>query len=239
MLWRRAGAFCVDYALAALLAAATLLPLATLFPNKLHVSIGVLPTEMFCENLSELPTSLQNVVSITDVHSARLCTYSVLSQPNRRVVFAVISETPGQNRSTIVQIRIAVDENTQPITPIAPSGFVTLLILLLVSAYLTTRGLTSPGKWLLGLRIRGEGCALCRELRRFGPLLILSALTITVSILPVGAQAVLFTKYSLLFIIGWWACALLIMAYYLRSLIRGDGQGPWNRKTGFEVLRQT
>jgi uncharacterized RDD family membrane protein YckC len=181
MLWQRGLAFCIDYALAACMALILLLPLENIFPNRLYVEVPFQPTAMYCDELSTLPLSVKELIAAEDILRSHMCRYTSIARLDRYVVFAVVSETQHENSTTSVQMRVPVDAHYQPITPIAPAGFVTLIILILASAYLTKRDNPSPGKRLLNIKVSGHGCALCRELRRLTPILLLSTVTLVLS----------------------------------------------------------
>ena len=112
-----------------------------------------------------------------------------------------------------------------------PQQTLTFLILIIASALCHQSWRTSPGKWLLDLRIFGQGCPICREIRRLGPLLLLSLLNLTSPLsLALGAPAHLFQSLTI-------AALIPVTLYYSLPLLRRAHLMPWDRATGFHVTR--
>lgn len=116
-----------------------------------------------------------------------------------------------------------------PQAAFAPQQTLLFLILIVASAALTQSNRPSPGKWLMGLTITGQGCAMCREIRRLGPFLLLSLPGLFAPlILSIGAPWPLPTPLIA-------AAIALVALHCLLPVIRGQHLMPWDRATGFHV----
>lgn len=84
----------------------------------------------------------------------------------------------------------------------------------------------SPGKMVLGLRVVGDGCALCRETRKVAP------------VLPFAA-ALFLNAFGFVASPAWvqWGLAAAGGAYFLYPLITGQPDLDHNRSTGFKVVQ--
>ncbi|MGR3503827.1 hypothetical protein [Pseudaestuariivita sp.] len=99
------------------------------------------------------------------------------------------------------------------------AAVLTAMLLNVVTA--AQRGAT-PGLRLAGLRLDGQGCAVCWELRRFGPLAALAFLGGIAELRAPGA--------------GWIAAALIAAWTLLRAVQAEAGALPHDARTGIQVI---
>jgi len=236
LFFRRLFAFIVDFVIATLLAVILTLPLARIAPDKVEIGSLTLGTsECRAINRSSLQgldpsatagflcrhTSLLTGQYTYDLISIR--SQTVTSETNRQISTSsqVVRPVNAQGAPTL---RLALDQILAP-------------ILLMVGSILLGQRKGTPGKRLLGIIVAGHGCLACRELRRFGPVVVLQFMVIFVEILAVeglldfnaltvGAAVVASTLLGLG--LGW---------YYIWPFLRWTGAHRWDRATGFTVTR--
>ncbi|KNG94176.1 hypothetical protein [Pseudaestuariivita atlantica] len=105
-----------------------------------------------------------------------------------------------------------------------PGWALGLLVYLFLSLATIRLARTTPGLFASGLRLTGDGCAVCRELRRIGPFIVLAAL-------GWGAEA----------IHPWLGYGVLGIALFLLNWRAGEMSGgvlPFDTATGFGIARR-
>lgn len=110
------------------------------------------------------------------------------------------------------------------------------LVLMLAGAVAIARGWQTPGKRLVGLRVQGRGCAMCRELRRSGVFVLLGTLQMGVNFAPDSSLWLMRLPPWVVSTVGLGAVVGLLV-YYVWPLLVWRGAMPNDRATGFEVVR--
>lgn len=239
--WPRAGAFIFDYFLASLIAFALVLPFMAPERHGLRLSIGVLQMQK-CYQVTSLPQSVLDLVPSTRIDRARYCEQFVFGIPNGQKVtvrYDVTQTTRGPlTTGRYNGLTVAVDTDGHPIQTISPQAFLTWTIFMLGTVALHVRGRSSPGKALIGLRVEGQGCRLCRELRRLGLFWMFSLLAILFGLLPRETVSGFLNWLS--FPAIFWLMVILLaipFAYYILPFILWQGAAPWDKATGFRVVK--
>ena len=240
-LFRRFFAFFIDYTVAFLLTAVLLL--AFLAPDETKLRLGNGPISITkCANVTSLGQDFHDLVAPDPINSAQLCENRPFGIYNGRqvsMVFALKQTKDGAiTKKSYKTATVSIDGDNQITQTIAPQGLMILLLLIIGGAVLLARGRRTPGKVLLGLRIAGDGCAMCREVRRLGPFLAFSLLAFGVDLVPAGGFVKAFARTPVLgmaFLAG--VIALAVFWYYVWPFIRWKGVARWDAATGFEVTR--
>ncbi|MEM9584098.1 MAG: hypothetical protein AAGA08_13385 [Pseudomonadota bacterium] len=234
--WRRFFALIVDLFLASILAMLFALPLTHAAPEKLRLSEGLFRVHL-CQPITSFPQVVTDYIDGREVAEASFCRYRPnLVFPPQYVAEIKILEPkePGARINRYVELEIATLEDGTLIEPVAIDEVLTALILLLGAAAFLVRGRATPGKALLGLQIVGEGCALCREVRRVGPFVLFSSLETALMALGVGLTVPVAIHATIVLII-----LAAAAYYYLWPLIRWRGAMRYDRASGFIVTRKS
>jgi hypothetical protein len=212
--WRRALAFFVDMGVAWGMSALLILPF--LAPDDNALRLG-LPGG---GKLACLPLEHDGVQAVFQ------CRISTMGIHNGRLI--ATSDAPKADPEGALAIAHHIDGEGREILPFYAQPVVAPLIFLIASALFTARSRRSPGKVLTGLRVRGRGCAMCRETRRGAPLLGLSVLALGVQVVGPSPGVAL---------AGFAGIAVLAAVSWAVALIRWRGAMPYDRATGFWVGR--
>ena len=196
-----------------------------------------------CNDISETAFSkpILDLIAGRVVDEVRFCKYrpNLIFPEQFKVEIKVINEQSANGRfKSIANYEFNTNRDGIILGSIEIDSVIRDFILLLGSAFLLLRGRRSPGKWLLGLQIAGQGCAICREVRRIGPLLlssvcitIFSAWTMTLPA-PIPVPSIWFFGLA-----GF--VFLFALVYYVLPLLRWRGAMPYDKATGFEVTRKS
>ena len=130
-----------------------------------------------------------------------------------------------------------MDDAGRVIQIFAPQSVLIPLVLIIASAVLLARGRQTPGNRLAGIRIVGEGCAMCREVRRLGLFVVLGVFVLALGMASPTALAAMAQGPVALLLIGGAVVFVLAVAFYLWPLLRWRGAMPYDRATGFTVTR--
>ncbi len=104
------------------------------------------------------------------------------------------------------------------------------------SAPALAQGWQTPGKRLVGLRIVGSGCAMCREVRRVGVFVIVGSIQMVVSYAPDSVLWLGRVPPMATSIVGV-SLVVLFCVYYVWPLVVLRGAMWYDRATGFKVMR--
>lgn len=130
-------------------------------------------------------------------------------------------------------MQVFVDANNVGIATVVPQYVLVPLTLMILSAIALGRGWGTPGKRLAGLQITGTGCAMCRELRRMGVFVMLGCGQVFLNSAPQSFSQMPAWAVSS----GAVALVVLGLIYYIWPLLVWRGAMPYDRATGFEVVR--
>jgi len=156
--------------------------------------------------------------------------FGVFPEQNRVTIEIADSVPEGSRIKRQVVLDLMADDEGRIISPLHINEVVGTFVLLLGSAASVARGGATPGKRLLKLRVQGGGCALCREARRLGPLLVLSLAELLVIVGGLQIAGPLAIGLAAVLVLG-------LVAYYVWPLLRWRGAMPYDRATGFRVTR--
>ncbi|MEH6829304.1 MAG: RDD family protein [Sulfitobacter sp.] len=243
-------ALLVDWAL--VFAVTTLLLLPFLRPDETGVRLAGAPlTFTTCKNVTSLPQHLLDLVAPETVARATLCEvrpFGIYNGRDLTMVYAlketssrsgdedsIVSRTRTTSTSRILTVALGADD--QVIQVITPQNVAIPLVLIILSAVFIARSGQTPGKRLAGLRVQGQGCAMCREVRRLGLFVLFGGISMASGLLSkdmiTGAAQV---PVWLVLIFGL-VLFTAFVAVYIWPLIRWRGAMPYDRATGFEVVR--
>ncbi|MEM7295276.1 MAG: hypothetical protein AAF330_01410 [Pseudomonadota bacterium] len=162
---------------------------------------------------------------------------------------ALDDKTPGIEREDLVitarPAGLGPDRYWLVVLPLSPDGELMSArlplapffapFMLAVGTLLSLRFLgTTPGKWMVGIRLSGSGCETCRELRRQAPVFALHLVGVAMLTVPPGFVLAQLVPYNLPIILGIFA---LLAWYYLWPFIRWTGQHRWDRAAGLTVVK--
>ena len=242
--WRRLLALFVDWVFIALLT--TLIFLPFLQPDENGIRLGGAPlTLTSCKNLISVPQEVHDLVAPEQIAKAGLCEvrpFGIYNGRTLNLVYALNEERSGRvTTSTSRTLSFSVDKQGLPIRTFTPQSILVPLLLMLASAMFLARNVQTPGKRLAGIRVVGEGCAMCRELRRLWPLVVLGGISFGFSATPPSALATLAQAPAWTYVAGglgvFVLSAFFYIALYIWPMIRWRGAMPHDRATGFEVMR--
>ena len=138
--------------------------------------------------------------------------------------------------NTAQTARFPVDGEGQHIATFVPQLALVPLVLMLAGAVAIARGWQTPGKRLVGLRVQGRGCAMCRELRRLEVFVLLGTLQMGVNFAPDSSLWLMRLPPWVVSTVVLGAVVGLLV-YYVWPLLVWRGAMPNDRATGFEVVR--
>ncbi len=235
-LWRRFFALLVDLFLASILAMLIAWPIVRAAPDKLQLTEGFFRVHL-CKQITSFPARLETFIDGREIDQAQFCQYrpNLIFPPQYVAEIRIVQpKEPGARINRYVELEIAARSDGALIEVVTLDNALMPLVLLLGAALCLARGVPTPGKALLGLRIQGQGCALCREVRRIGPFVLLGFLEVAIAL-----SGIAFTVPWVL--VG--AIALTVFAaffyYYLWPLFQWRGAMRYDRATGFSVVRKT
>lgn len=237
--WRRIAAHFVDVLLA--FAITTLLLWPVFDPDGPGMRLSQIPVHsQVCQNVTQLPQQFHDRLAPKPINSAQLCTHQANGIYNGRTIEMVYDLQAGQTDNTTSRsyksLTVSVDKDGNIVTAFHPQDVMIWFVLLLASAALLRAGRQSPGKRLLGLVVRGEGCPLCREIRRIGPILVVSVASLLIEVTGVIDRIedvnIPLSGLAMFGVIGVFA------AYYVLPWLRWRGAMPWDRATGFIVSKR-
>jgi uncharacterized RDD family membrane protein YckC len=234
--WRRIGAFLVDYSLAYVLTLLLLLPVLDPDQGKLRLSQGLLRFTS-CNAVTTLPQAFHDLVAPKQIAEAQVCQtypFGIRNGATVQILYDVVAQGPGR---TYKHLTIATTSDGTPFIPFAPQTTMLYLLLIIASAALLTRKRRTPGKRLFGLAVAGSGCAMCRELRRLGPFLLVGLANLLAPFLIDMTTVPDLTNALPLLLLAGGLITLLFLLYYILPLIRWRGAMPWDRSTGYKVVR--
>ena len=234
--WRRVFAFLIDTFVSSLLAGLIALVLIAMAPGSFQLSDGMVKTGR-CSKVTEFPQPIVDLIDGREVKEARFCKYrpNLIFPAQYSVKIDVLNSESASGRvKHLTKYNFASNEKGTLIAAVKIDEVIGQFVLLLGSAMFLLKGRATPGKRLLKLQITGQGCAICREARRLGPMLLVSvvgtiwaaySLTLTAAIsiswpVAVAASMILLAAFVL---------------YYVVPLIRWKGSMPYDRATGFRV----
>lgn len=237
--WRRFFAFIVDLFCASLLAGGLSLLLMAMAPGSFQISDGMLKLGR-CYEIAKLPPQLIELIDGREIKKSKYCTHRpnlIFPSQNHVEIEVLNSKNDGGRVTHLTRYEFKVDDSGRIIAALEIDEVIGYFVLLIGSALFLQKDKATPGKRLLKLQVVGKGCAICREARRIGPLLV------------VGVFGAIFSAYSLnltqAISIPWpfiVAAALPVLAffvfYYLVPLIRWRGAMPYDRATGFQVKKR-
>lgn len=238
--WRRVLALLVDWALVALVT--TLLVLPFLDPDRTGLRLSGAPlTFTTCQNVTSVSQNIADLVAPEVIAGGTLCKVRPFGFYNGRTLNLVYahnqSKDGGVTWSTSRTLSVALNGDDEVVQVFTPQSLLVPLFLMILSAVLLGRNRRTPGKRLAGLRVAGQGCAMCREARRLGPFVVLGALTFAMGALPASTLSGLAHAPVWVLILGGGAIFAYFAGFFLLPLIRWRGAMPYDRKTGFEVQR--
>ena len=231
----------IDYAIASLAILLVLIGLNAIVPNKLGLPDGFI-TGTWCQKVNQLPQNYHDMVAPDKINSAEFCTVRPFfvgpAKYHVEMEYGVTVEAKGAVKITSRKgLTVPTDETATPVQLLQPGNLMTALLLLVASAYHLQRGKQTPGKRLTGVRIKGEGCALCREFWRLLPFLAVGLAELLFSFVPVETGATSLASHLSLAVWIYAVCVLVICAFYIFPLIRWRGRMFYDRMTGFKVVR--
>ncbi|QUJ75418.1 RDD family protein [Sulfitobacter albidus] len=229
----------VDALLVSLLTTLLLLPFLRPDETRLRLSGGVSYTQ--CLPVKSISQELADLVAPSPPDAASLCTNRSWGLYNGRTLTIIfdrrISQDGAVTTSSQRSITVALDGSDSPTTILTPQSALNPLVLMLASALLLARRGRTPGKRLTGLRITGQGCAMCREVRRLGPFVLLGIGSTVLSVLPPDSLADLPPMAQIWVYVGGGVIVLLAFVWlYVWPLLRWRGAMPYDRATGFRVV---
>jgi uncharacterized RDD family membrane protein YckC len=237
--WRRFFAFLVDLFCASLLAGVLSLVLMAAAPGSFKLSEGMLKIGK-CYQITKIPPQLDELIDGREVRKAKFCKHrpNLIFPSQYRVEIEVINKKNDSGRIMhFTKYKFITDDAGKVISAVTIDEVISYFILLIGSAMFLQKGRATPGKRLLKLKVVGQGCAICREARRFGPIVVL------------GVASTIGSAYSLTLThtvsIPWFvvlpaslALLALLVFYYVVPLVRWRGAMPYDRATGFEVVKR-
>ena len=256
--WRRAFAFLIDIILVSLLTSALLLPLHKLAPNHVALLNGFLVGKQ-CMTMPAPPKAFADRIPagyFTDTTPIgfSLCRISAFFVAESYVGAAfTVERREGSNITKTKSLTQITNEKGKPINALDPSDIIVAMLAMFGFAYLlhNKRGQT-PGKRIFGLQVVAKSPDQPSSLKRY-----IARETLR-NIILVGQG--LLTLIGFMFLItGSNDAFLAVVAYgmdnmgvyiavsmiffaalflwYILPLIRWRGQMPYDRITGFEVIR--
>lgn len=235
-LWRRFWAFIVDFALISLL---TTLVLAAIMPfadGRLRLDEGFIRSGT-CWNIRNLHPDVAAVVSPARVAQVKICSKNSWLLFNNGLTAEVTYDVvQNGNVTRYKRLTYAIDSEGKPIFVVAPQGIILFLSLILYAAFSTSYGAGTIGKRLLKLQLSAP-CAICREARKWGPILLwllamqLYAITRQDPIQTLQETATILERGLWPTMIVQAVIALPILAFYIWNLWRPIGQAWWDKST--------
>lgn len=233
LFWRRLGAFLVDHTLAMLVITALALPWVGEGMRLPQPPLALRTYE--CRDLERAPDWLVPVIG-QQVSVLRLCRNRLWGLPNGQEIAAIWHTETSDGQRISRQLRVQVDGSLNPAGILsALPDLLVLLLLAAASAGLTLAGRRSPGKALMGLRIAGKpGRAPLREGLRLAPWLAFHLIwaAMEAGLLP---HVLLFSFDGI--VAGVVGTLAMFFGWYLLPLLRWRGAMPWDRLSGFQVVR--
>lgn len=233
--WRRVFALLVDYLLAFFVTLLVLFPFHNPDENGLRLADGPLRYSQ-CFNVTSVTPEISNLVAPAEITAAKLCenwTNFIYNGRTLDVTYGVEVLESGWTRADTLRVWLDGEDRVVAFT-FEPQDAMILLAMIFAGAGLLARGRRTPGKALLGLRIQGDGCAMCREVRRLGPLLLLSAISLVLGFFDLSALLGLPVSA---YIAAAALIALPFLAYYILPLLYWNGTMPWDKAAGYTVER--
>ena len=213
LLFRRALASLIDASLATLLALALALPLVRAAPHQAEL-VGLSTNNLGCD----FPDA--EVRTTFNASFAILCSHESALQGT--TIYTLRYVVRGEDRMRALAVTPDLTPTTRlPLLPV----FVPLIWMIGAIAF-QTRNHRTPGKALAGLKLTGQGCLACRELRRLGPILAIGGLGWATAFL--NAPSSLMTSGAITLFLTW---------YYLWPLARWTGAHRWDAATGLTVTK--
>ncbi|WP_366942638.1 RDD family protein [uncultured Sulfitobacter sp.] len=234
--WRRLLAVFADWFIVAALTTVLLLPFLRVDETGLRLS-GAPLTFTTCQNVSSVRQEITDLVAPEVIAAATLCEVRPFMINNGRTLTLVYALNQSGNTSTSRSLSLAVDGEGLPVQAIVPQSIATPLLLMILSGLFLARGWQTPGKRLADIRVTGEGCAMCRELRRWGMFVLIGCVTFTISALSTSSLAALAQAPVGMFIAGGLTVFVVFFAMYIWPILRWRGAMPYDRATGFRVER--
>lgn len=238
--WRRMLALFIDWTLVSLLSTLLLLPFLRPDENGLRLGNATLSFSS-CRNVASVTQELADLVAPEVIAKATLCEmrpFGIYNGKTIKLVYA-LNETSSANvtTSTFKTITVPIGGDDQIVRAFVPQSVLVPLLLLIASAMFIARTGWTPGKRVAGLRVQGEGCAICRELRRLGVFVVFGLGALVLSMAPMLPAEILAAAPAWMFVAGGIAILAVFGALYVWPMIRWRGAMPYDRATGFEVVR--
>ena len=194
-----------------------------------------------CKNVISVPQAIHDLVAPDKIASGTLCEarpFHIYNGKTLNLVYALNRDTLGAvTTSTSRSLSVAVDDTGRVIQTFAPQSILIPLLLIIASAVLFARDRQTTGKRLARIRIVGEGCAMCREVRRLGLFVVVGIFTLALGMAPPTALAAHQQGPVVLLLMGGAVVFVLAVALYIWPLLRWRGAIPYDRATGFTVTR--
>ncbi len=238
-------ALLIDWTVVWFLTALMLLPF--LNPDETGLRLGAQPFSWSSCEWRDAPEGALGTPRGTAVAAgSRICTQYAFGIYNGR---AVVVNYGGQSLrkpshrgvpvitvNTAQTARFPVDGTGHDITIFVPQLALVPLAMMIMGAVAIARGWQTPGKRLAGLRVLGRGCAMCRELRRLGPFLLAGTLQMLADLVPDAAVWLMRTPAWTVSAVGL-TVVVGVLLYYVWPLLVWRGAMPYDRATGFKVVR--
>jgi hypothetical protein len=233
---RRAAAFILDLGLAWLLAMALIWPLLGHRDGIRLNEVGLV--QKACQQANQVPQVLHDMVAPKVLNGVVICRSFVWGIDNGLSAQLIYDGKATAGATTARSLIVPVDTAGLPVNPWQPQLALGLGLLVLGSAGFLVLFGSTPGKWLFGLRVVGEGGfwhALARETQRFWPLGLIALLT---SGFLLGERAVA-TALAAGPILPLTALAAgFLLWHYLWPLLRWSGAMPWDLHTRLLLTRR-
>lgn len=198
-------------------------------------------TTTTCHNVTSVTRELHDLVAPEVIAEARLCEVRPFGIYNGRTVNLVYARTQSTEgavpTSTFRTLSVAIDVQDQVMKTYTPQSFLMPLLLLIASALFVARKGQTPGKRLAGLRVQGQGCAMCREARRLSFFVFLGVAAFALETVPADTVSSLAQAPVWILVAGSVAVLCVFFLMYVVPMVRWRGAMPYDRATGFEVVR--
>ncbi|MEQ6201590.1 hypothetical protein ABMC88_00925 [Sulfitobacter sp. HNIBRBA2951] len=235
----------IDWTFIWLLSAVLLLPF--LDPDNTGLRLGASPVAWHsCARIAPDASGTRAEVSPEQAGFARTCTVRTFGFYNGRVIVQnygkatvhrpYIRGVPYGATTTYRTSVFAVDGAGVAVTTFAPQHVIVPLLLVIYGAVSLGLGHQTIGKRLAGVRAAGTGCAMCREVRKLGVFVLAGLGYLMMMAMP-----------DALLLFAWvpdWAttavgvtAVVLFCFYFIWPLAWWRGAMPYDRATGFEVVR--
>ncbi len=251
--WRRFAASIVDLTLIAFLTFFLYLPLTALFPNQFQIASGPISSTI-CFVPSAPPVTFMSAAPQDFFPKDATIQFQLCEVTSMFMIKSYIGKASGSSSSDdetvssyTLSYSAATDANGNPIPGTDYQSVIVLAgLIFAIAAILKLWSGKTVGKKILGIRVSADQetdfkLYAKREALKYLPLLLMAA--VGVPLLSIDAlfgtsfSTDLVSKYPFL-LVGFFLIILVIdIFWYILPLIRWRGQMPYDRLTGFKVIK--